>query len=72
MIICLKLRKFTSCPSFAISDDTDCLTGQRKQHRKEINENLKKAEIQRDRYYATIHKVALHGDKIPGQLEAEN
>lgn len=68
MIICLKLRKFTSCPSFNVIGDTDFLTGQRKQHRKEINENLKKAEIQRDRYYATIHKVALHGDKIPGQF----
>lgn len=66
MIICLKLRKCMDCPSFAPTV-THILTGQRKQHRKEINENLKKAEIQRDRYYATIHKVALHGDKIPGK-----
>lgn len=66
MVICLKLRKLIKCPSFT-STVTHILTGQRKQHRKEINENLKKAEIQRDRYYATIHKVALHGDKIPGK-----
>lgn len=67
MIICLKLRKFMHWPSFAPTL-THILTGQRKQHRKEINENLKKAEIQRDRYYATIHKAALHGDKIPGNF----
>lgn len=43
-------------------------TGQRKQHRKDAAETLKKAEVQRDRYYATIHKVGLHsGDKIPGK-----
>lgn len=42
--------------------------GQRKQHRKEATETLKKSDVQRDRYYATIHKVALHGDKIPGEL----
>lgn len=44
-------------------------TEQRKHHRKEAAENLKKAEVQRDRYYATIHKQALHGDKIPGRFK---
>ncbi|CRL00266.1 CLUMA_CG013539, isoform A [Clunio marinus] len=42
---------------------------QRKKHRKEAEDTLKKAEIQRDRYYATIHKVSLHGDKIPESSE---
>lgn len=49
---------------------SSCLTGQRKQHRKEVNDSLKKAEVQRDRYYATIHKVGLHGDKIPGKIKS--
>ena len=41
--------------------------GQRNRLRKEANENKKNADAQRDRYYATIHKVALQaGDKIPG------
>lgn len=66
LIICLKYRK-----SFAVLRDQNFIieyfTGQRKQHRKEAAETLKKAEVQRDRYYATIHKVGLHaGDKIPG------
>jgi hypothetical protein len=45
---------------------------QRKNHRKEAAETLKKAEVQRDRYYATIHKqVGLHGDKIPGNCNGK-
>lgn len=41
--------------------------GQRNRLRKEANDNQKNADAQRDRYYATIHKVALQaGDKIPG------
>jgi len=32
-------------------------------------ENQQNTEAQRERYYATIHKVALQaGDKIPGML----
>jgi hypothetical protein len=35
---------------------------------KETLDNQQNAEAQRERYYATIHKVALQagGDKIPG------
>lgn len=37
---------------------------------KESLDNQQNAEAQRERYYATIHKVALQagGDKIPGNL----
>jgi hypothetical protein len=37
---------------------------------KETLDNQQNAETQRERYYATIHKVALQagGDKIPGKL----
>lgn len=67
MIICLKYRKISQPELKSKAFTSSNFTGQRKQHRKEANENLKKAEVQRDRYYATIHKVALHaGDKIPG------
>lgn len=41
--------------------------GQRSRQRKEAMDNQKNTDAQRDRYYATIHKVALQaGDKIPG------
>lgn len=36
---------------------------------KEQLDNQQNAEAQRERYYATIHKVALQaGEKIPGKL----
>lgn len=36
--------------------------------RKEAKENQQNTDAQRDRYYATIHKVSLQGDKIPGNV----
>lgn len=43
------------------------IAGKSKKTRKEILENQQNADVQRDRYYATIHKVpGLVGDKIPG------
>lgn len=69
MIICLKYRKILRLRLQNIYSQLLKSTGQRKHHRKEATENLKKAEVQRDRYYATIHKVPLHpGDKIPGNI----
>lgn len=65
LIICLKYRK-NLVHTAAGTNLSRNFAGQRKHHRKEATETLKKAEVQRDRYYATIHKVALHGDKIPG------
>lgn len=36
---------------------------------KELLDNQQNAQAQRERYYATIHKVALQsGEKIPGIL----
>lgn len=37
---------------------------------KEQLDNQQNAEVQRERYYATIHKVTLQpGEKIPGKLK---
>lgn len=49
------------------------LGGQMQRPMKESQENQQNAETQRERYYATIHKVALQQaagggpDKIPGE-----
>lgn len=44
------------------------ISGQKKRIRKETLENQQNTDAQRERYYATIHKVALQaGDKIPGE-----
>lgn len=40
-----------------------------KQSHREQLDNQQNAEAQRERYYATIHKVALQaGEKIPGNI----
>jgi hypothetical protein len=71
LIVCLKFSKeLFNFLRHTFDDFT--FTEQRKNHRKEAAENLKKAEVQRDRYYATIHKQALHGDKIPGRKREVN
>lgn len=57
-----------------VADDATGYAGDRMQRpMKESQENQQNAETQRERYYATIHKVALQGgnagpqDKIPGE-----
>ncbi len=72
-IFCYKHRKY-QCLSWLVARpeliDARNSLGQSSRSHKETLENRQNNEAaQRERYYATIHKVALqNSDKIPGEL----
>jgi hypothetical protein len=59
-----------ACYTFVEFIDAPTLVTEQPRPLKESLDNQQNAEVQRERYYATIHKVALQagGDKIPGNL----
>lgn len=67
-IICFKYRETRAeLKQARMQNFLYVFPGQRSRQRKEAQDNQKNSDAQRDRYYATIHKVALQaGDKIPG------
>jgi hypothetical protein len=67
-IVCFKYRmKRAELKKARMHNLLYVFPGQRVRQRKEAQEKQKSSDAQRDRYYATIHKVALQaGDKIPG------
>lgn len=69
-IICYKYRmQQAHMRNAGLPNSLYVFAGQRDHQRKDATDNQKNADAQRDRYYATIHKVALQGDKIPGKKE---
>ncbi|XP_062708654.1 cell adhesion molecule Dscam2 isoform X5 [Aedes albopictus] len=71
-VVCYKYREYIVlfCLGYG-SEPPRYFPGQRGRERKDTMEgNQQSADAQRDRYYATIHKVALQaGDKIPETSE---
>jgi hypothetical protein len=67
-ITCFNRRCVTILVEFI---DVPTLVTEQPRPLKESLDNQQNAEAQRERYYATIHKVALQagGDKIPGNLD---
>lgn len=72
-VVCYKYREYIVlfCLGYHGTEPPRYLSpGQRGRERKDTMDgtNQQSADAQRDRYYATIHKVALQaGDKIPGR-----
>lgn len=65
-IICLKRSKLLLI--VMITTSLYFYLGQNEASAKEQLDNQQNAEVQRERYYATIHKVTLQpGEKIPGK-----
>ena len=73
-VVCYKYREYIVlfCLGYHGTEPPRYLSpGQRGRERKDTMDgtNQQSADAQRDRYYATIHKVALQaGDKIPGKI----
>ncbi|XP_058831697.1 cell adhesion molecule Dscam2 isoform X2 [Topomyia yanbarensis] len=71
-VVCYKYREYIVLFCFGIgSEPPRYFPGQRGRERKDtMDGNQQSTDAQRDRYYATIHKVALQaGDKIPETSE---
>lgn len=78
-LIAVAFALVTVCIAFGVRWKAKQLRDQQQRPMKESQENQQNAETQRERYYATIHKVALQQaantggtDKIPGETLLNN
>ncbi|XP_076273020.1 Down syndrome cell adhesion molecule 2 isoform X2 [Rhynchophorus ferrugineus] len=70
MVVCVRRREYKKVESMREGILTPSTVPGRKENAREHLDNQQNAEAQRERYYATIHKVALQaGEKIPETSE---